>query len=429
MKKSYCIFLFILAFNFFYSCNLNNNEITDFDRIEINEDFSITIGYTWIDDHFDYNKPDGYHGRVPLNDLLKSTELKAGDLIHFRWKGISDHNIKKLLISLIDDSPAANGYLELTDFIEVSNIVTGKEFSFDFSFSVKTSPIENVTLNIYAFMGDMDEDTNIKATLPKAKTYTTYNGIKYELAFEDDFTSSDKVSSNWYNTSESFGKSKSGEYEIIWDTNNAFIRDGKLILKINVDKQNKIVRTSHLSMKRLFNMKGMWEFRFYAPYSTGGEHFVFLISPNTDQGFGVPLSDGATLIEFTALETFPRRNQYGVTILGQKNPIGGTDYSNNQYVQYTDEKIRYFTPGPDFYNNWHNMKYIFEDDKIELYLDDTQLYSIPIPTAIKEYGLEKILGQVYIATDLMGEWDGPFDSDMPDTEYMYDYIKVWKPES
>jgi len=35
-------------------------------------------------------------------------------------------------------------------------------------------------------------------------------------------------------------------------------------------------------------------------------------------------------------------------------------------------------------------------------------------------------GRIYIGADMMGEWNGAIDVDMPEADYCVDYVKVWK---
>lgn len=138
---------------------------------------NIAKNYLWVDGSIDYNQLLNYQIEIDITNQF-TTLPKAGDTITFTWKGVSDIDIKRLMIRPYEHSEAVNWLGELIEFdpwdddksdldqcIIASNVKKDVEFNKTLSFTLKKAPVENICLTIWYELEDAPGPAKIYKSL------------------------------------------------------------------------------------------------------------------------------------------------------------------------------------------------------------------------------------------------------------------------
>jgi len=130
---------------------------------------NIAKNYLWVDGSIDYNQLLNYQTEIDITNQF-TTLPKAGDTITFTWKGVSDIDIKRLMIRPTEISEAVNFWAELIDLnqdqcIIASDVKKGTEFNKTLSFTLKKAPVENICLTIWYELEDAPAPAKIYKSL------------------------------------------------------------------------------------------------------------------------------------------------------------------------------------------------------------------------------------------------------------------------
>lgn len=249
-----------------------------------------------------------------------------------------------------------------------------------------------------------------------------FKGKFYKLEWSDDFDSPKDLDKNWWTLDEDFGESKAQNGYHIWASKeNRTIENGILILKSSVDKVKKTCSGATLNSKKLFLLENtMWEIKFKVSASKGGDWFVFLLLPNNKLGhYGYPLYDKVTLNEITPFELQTKAGGYRSACYF---------YDNEKFNGNNMDTNRSMTLSNSFFKKWHTLRFVWEDKKYYCYMDNQLIYTVNKNDILKSMSADDLYARAYIGADMMGEWCGNIDVDMPEAYYYVDYIKVWRKE-
>ena len=242
----------------------------------------------------------------------------------------------------------------------------------------------------------------------------------YELEWYENFDSKDSLENKWWCLNEDFGESRAGNGYHIWASENNFnVENGSLVLKANVNHEKKNCAGATIQSTKLFEIKDtMWEMKFKVSKSLGGDWFVFLLLPHNKQGdYRYPLYDNVTLNEITPIELQSKYKKYR---------SAGYFYDNFSDKGNNMDTNRDLFIDDNFYNQWHILKFVWDDDNYYCYMDDVIVYEVNKNEVLKNIPDDDLYGRIYIGADMMGEWSGTIDINMKEAVYYVDYIKIWK---
>lgn len=269
-----------------------------------------------------------------------------------------------------------------------------------------------------------DESTYFEPSPDVPKETSEMFGKTYELDFSDDFDTL-KKDGTWIILNQDFGESKAKNGYHIWSKEeNASIEDGALKLTVNVDSKTKTMNGSTMVSYERFLLKDtVWEIRFKVDKSLGGDWFVFLISPkhspkspNVYNQF-YSTSDTEELREITPIELQSTQGNFRSALW-----LYNTQYNYGSCID-SERKV---SIDDSFYDEWHTIKFIWGTDSYTCYLDDVQVYEVYKNDIIKNIPENDLYGSIYLGADLMGEWHGVINPNMPTHSYKVDYVKVWR---
>lgn len=146
-----------------------NNPIATISIQDLANPINIDKNYLWVEGQIDYNQQINYQFTTDITSQFTSLP-KAGDTIKFTWKGVSDIDIKRLMIRPTETSEAVNFWAELIDFnqdqcIIASDVKKGTEFNKTLSFTLKKAPVENICLTIWYELEDAPAPAKIYKSL------------------------------------------------------------------------------------------------------------------------------------------------------------------------------------------------------------------------------------------------------------------------
>lgn len=276
---------------------------------------------------------------------------------------------------------------------------------------------------------------------------TEVNGSTYELEFSENFDSKTTLHEEdwsrrdgWWIFRKDWGESKAKngyhlEYGAFDDS--VKIQDGNLEINVRVDHDKKICSGGSIFSDRIFLMKdSMWEMRFKVPKTLAGDWLTMLLHPRTkDNKYGVQLNDNVTLYEITPMEGEYRRGWFRTseTIHDKAHEtdpayVGQVDYDGETIVtEYTFEYLpnwMYTYIDDDWFDEWHTIQYIWEDEEIILIMDGKEVNRKH--KASELIGADHIYASFQIDASACGECFGTVDMNMPDHTYYIDYAKVWR---
>lgn len=146
-----------------------NNPVAAISIQDFGNPINIAKNYLWVEGQIDYNQQINYQFTTDITSQFTSLP-KAGDTIKFTWKGVSDIDIKRLMIRPTETSEAVNFWAELIDSnqdqcIIASDVKKGTEFNKTLSFTLKKAPVENISLNIWYELEDAPGPAKIYKSL------------------------------------------------------------------------------------------------------------------------------------------------------------------------------------------------------------------------------------------------------------------------
>ena len=287
-----------------------------------------------------------------------------------------------------------------------------------------------------------------KESVPAEPPETTeVNGATYELEFSGNFNSSTILHEEdwsrrdgWWIMRKDWGESKAKNGYHLWYgafDDNLSIEDNKLKITVRVDHDKKICSGGTIFSDKIFLMKdSMWEMRFKVPKTLAGDWLTMLLQPRTkNNDYSFPVNDKITLYEITPMEGeyVQGRFRTSETIHNKDHEndpayTGGVDYDGESVkTEYTFEYCpnwMYTQIDDDWFDTWHTLQYIWNDDEIVLFMDGKEIQRKTKPDEIKN--TDGLYASFQIDASAAGECFGTVDMNMPDHYFYIDYAKVWR---
>lgn len=242
---------------------------------------------------------------------------------------------------------------------------------------------------------------------PESIDEITFNGKKYTLTMSDDFDSFDKT--KWSKCPQE-KRQDAGGY---WANKCSTVEDGNLVITCTMTS-NGIPISGGVQTRGHFDQTfGLYHFRFKMEKADGLWYAFWLLSDamGSDKTGGNGAVDGA---ELDILEVVPHSGDFEMSVHWDGYFKHLKSYSEGIHV--TD----------DFYDTYHEIWYLWNEDGYKLYLDGTDEKSLVFSFSGKEHGdgTCRVPSYLIISAEY-GTWGGEIDEEQLPAHFYVDYVRVY----
>ena len=235
-----------------------------------------------------------------------------------------------------------------------------------------------------------------------------FNNKSYKLTFFDDFEGYEIDSEKW-------GRCKEGKrqnYNGYWKNDCSYVKDGNLVIECRSNENGTFYSGAISTKDKFVQNQGLFEIKFKITKSSGLWYAFWL---NRDGMFNEHKKKKTAEegLEIDIFEILPSKN-----VLNTAVHYGGYEYFNNILLT----KSRQYMLDDFFYDDYHIVKFVWNDEGYELWLDKDKLYHLASNSA---GGICNEAAYVLLSSEF-GSWGGEIvDELLP--AYMYvDYVKVYE---
>ena len=234
-----------------------------------------------------------------------------------------------------------------------------------------------------------------------------FNGKRYALTMSDDFDIWDKT--KWSKCPQE-KRQDAGGY---WANKCSTVEDGNLVITCTMTN-NGIPMSGGVQTKRAFDQTfGLYHFRFKMDKADGLWYAFWLLSDSmgNDRTGGKGAVDGA---ELDILEVVPHTGDFEMSIHWD---------GYFEHLKSYSEGIRV---SDDFYDTYHEIWYLWNEDGYKLYLDCTDEKSLVFSVSGKDHGdgTCKVPSYLIISAEY-GTWGGEIDETQLPAHFYVDYARVY----
>ena len=230
----------------------------------------------------------------------------------------------------------------------------------------------------------------------------------YKLSFWDYFDEDDLDFTKWTKCKEQKRQNLDGW----WKDSCVYIDNGCLVIECLKDKDGVLCSGGITSKGKFSQNQGLFEIQFKVTKASALWYAFWLNTPGMFKHH-LKTKSAAEGVEIDIFEILPSKRMLCTGI-----HYGGYEYYDNKL--YT--KAEQFKIESDFFDNYHNIKFSWDEDAYKLWLDDLQIFNIPVTTS---GGVCLEDAYVLISAEF-GKWGGDLDFELLPS-YMYvDYVKVYE---
>lgn len=244
---------------------------------------------------------------------------------------------------------------------------------------------------------------------PDSPDVITFNGKKYKLAMSDDFDFFD--TSKWKKCRQEERQDAGGW----WRNSCSKVEDGNLVITCSISKKGTPISGGIQTQRNLDQTFGLYHIRFKMEKADGLWYAFWLLNDGMeyDTTGGNGAVDGA---ELDILEVVPHTGDFAMSV---------------HWDGYT-EHLKSYSEGirvkKDFYDTYHEIWYLWDEDGYSLYLDGTDEESLVFRVSGKDHGDGTCAVPSYLIISAeFGTWGGEIDETQLPARFYVDYAQVYAP--
>ncbi len=251
-------------------------------------------------------------------------------------------------------------------------------------------------------------DTPTGEVTSGAEDEITFGGKEYTLSFSDDFEFFDR--NKWARCPEQERQDAGG----VWRDSCSEVKDGNLLITCALTDDDLPISGAVRSTGEYEQAFGLYHMRFKMEKADGLWYaFWLLIDKMDDSTAGHGATDGA---ELDIVEVVPHTKEYGMSVHWD----GYGDHLKT-CAKFKDDLT------DDFYNRYHDLWYLWNEDGYRLYLDGTDEASLLFYTN----GENETGGTCAVPCDMIisaefGTWGGDVVREQLPARFYVDYVRVYK---
>ena len=290
----------------------------------------------------------------------------------------------------------------------------------DVTLSLKTTGHSGVENHEYLLKAKDDECVTFTVKEgEKNQTYTfkykkddvfDFEGKKYIQTFYDDFDGNQLDFSKWQRCEEEERQPKAKNHG--WWRDDCSYLDGKGNLVIDAKRDGERLVSGAIESYRLFEQShGYYEIKFKCEKTSGMWYAFWLMGANDEDHIGNGAVDAA---EIDIFELVPTKTEGGPNYF--RTSINWDSYGPEQKAKTS----RLYNVTDDFYDQWHIVKFIWDNDFYRFYLDGQFLWEM----AGEDYGGICEGANWIIISSEFGDWGGQLNEDDIPAKMYVDYVRA-----
>ena len=243
--------------------------------------------------------------------------------------------------------------------------------------------------------------------MPWQKKVVSFAGKDYSLVFNDDF--------NFLNPFK-WGKCPPQPRQDAggwWKPSCSKVEKGNLVLTSTMDDKGTPISGAIQSRRIHSRVYGLYHMRFKADKTDGLWNAFWLLSDQMNETtVGNGATDGAELDIF---ELLPHKNEFGMTVYW--DGYGDDLQGKGEHINVSD----------DFYNDYHEVWYLWDSEGYHLYLDGTDEEHLIFDFDGDEYGEGTCAAKCnMILSTEFGTWGGDIQKEQLPSHFYVDYVQVYE---
>ena len=243
---------------------------------------------------------------------------------------------------------------------------------------------------------------------PDSQDVISFNGKEYKLALSDDFDSWDTT--KWKKCPQEERQDAGGW----WRNSCSKVEDGNLVITCSI--RNGIPVSGGVQTRRAYDQTyGLYHIRFKMEKADGLWYAFWLLNDGmeNDTTGGNGAVDGA---ELDILEVVPHTGDFEMSVHWD---------GYYEHLKSYSEGIRVRN---DFYDTYHEIWYLWDEDGYSLYLDGTDEKSLMFRVSGIEHGDGTCAVPSYLIISAeFGTWGGEIDETQLPARFYVDYARVYSP--
>ncbi|MBO4403717.1 MAG: glycoside hydrolase family 16 protein [Treponema sp.] len=252
----------------------------------------------------------------------------------------------------------------------------------------------------------------------------TFNGKKYSLTFDDEFSSDTMDTTRWSYSPEMVRQGKNG-WGGWWKNKCSSFKDGNYISTCTIDDKGTPVSGAIQTNGKFEQAFGLYHIRFKVEKAYGLWYAFWLLcdSMGNDLTGDGSAKDGAELDIFEVVPGADRENN--LADFGMSVHWDGYDEKNLKSASDFTHPL-----GDDFYGKYHEVWYLWDKDGYKFYMDGTGEENLIFDFPAEQYGKEACEEPCYmILSAEYGIWGGEINSKMLPAHFYVDYVRVYEEAS